>query len=69
MSQAQEERRRQSWESDGKAAFEATFQRLRDLKVEVEKLPEGSPERVEMQKKYDIERQDAFEAYDKATDF
>lgn len=69
MSQAQEERRKQSWESHGKEQFQSTFDRLNNLKKEVEQLPEESSERAEMQKKYDIEYADAFEAYDKATNF
>lgn len=69
MSQAQEERRKQAWESHGEQAFQATFERLRDLKMEVEKLPEGSTERSVMQKKYDDEHNAAFEEYDKATNF
>ncbi|HCL59496.1 MAG TPA: hypothetical protein DHW80_06900 [Acinetobacter sp.] len=69
MSQAQEERRKQAWESHGKEAFESTFQMLRNLKDEIEKLPVGSQERAEKQEKYDIQYEDAFADYDKQTDF
>ncbi|MFN3073172.1 hypothetical protein ACK1JC_06050 [Acinetobacter sp. TY2] len=69
MSQAQEQRRKESWETHGKEQFNPTFDRLNNLRMAVEQLPKGSSERAEMQKKYDTEYADAFEAYDKATSF
>ncbi|ENX06285.1 hypothetical protein [Acinetobacter courvalinii] len=69
MSNDQEDRRRNSWENGGREQFEPTFERLRELQKQIESLPEGSKEREDKQKEYDSERESAFEAYDKATDF
>lgn len=69
MSLAQEERRRKSWESHGKAAFDARIAELRNLKKQIEGLPVDSLERTELQKKYEDMYTAVFKAYDKATDF
>lgn len=69
MSQVQEQRSKESWENGGKEAFEPTLERLRNLKKEIEALPEGTSEREAKQKEYDSEYESALEAYDKATNF
>lgn len=69
MSQAQEQRRRDSWENGGREAFEPTFEKLRNLENQIAKFPEGSEERAAKQKEYDDYYEAALKEHEKATDF
>jgi len=53
MSQAQEERKAQTWENVHKPEFERRAAELRIFLAEIEALPDGSDERVAKQRMYD----------------
>lgn len=63
MSQAQEERRKQAWESHHQPMFDKSFQELRDFKAEIETLPSDSQEYAEKMKQHQQRVDDLKEEY------
>ncbi|OJU54556.1 MAG: hypothetical protein BGN93_03555 [Acinetobacter sp. 39-4] len=65
MSQAQEQRRKEWFESQGQAMFEPTFERLRKQEAEFKALPIDSEERKTKEQQYNKDVEAASEEYGK----
>lgn len=59
MSQAQERRRAEAWETHHKESYENSIRKLQEMQTRLEALDQSSPEYAALKFKYDEQRQAA----------